>query len=324
MVKFSIAAILGLVASAAHATPILEKRIAQVITQSTAKWEQACIAAGGGQKCNPVSVASFTTLLAAAGPCEQQDAADNQIDLAKQLNSQPMIALSQIFAQQPRNSPNSVSIPYCQKAPRHTELTGLFQCQFQGSNKQVFVGGVQVGGPGTIPFGRNAPVQPPGSCPANPGGPIPDGQQLVNIIQTPNAPVPASSGGNGNTPPAPSPSGPSPANVEPPKKSPAPPAPSPNAPPAGKAADGRAAQQLNAKFATLTPESQCNPGEIACVQSAFAQCVGGKFVSTPCAGGTICAALPLVNKSGTVVTCTTQSDAISRIQATGATGGLTG
>jgi len=314
MVNFSVAAILGLVASAVHATPILEKRIAQVITQSTAKWEQACIAAGGGQQCNPVSVASFTTLLAAAGPCEQQDAADNQIDLAKQLNSQQMITLSQIFAQQPRNSPNSVSIPYCQKAPRHTELTGLFQCQFQGVNKQVFVGGVQVGGQGTIPFGKNAPVQPPGSCPANPGGPIPDGQQLVDTVQTPNVATPPKSGGK--TPAATSNPGP--------KNSPAPPAPANNAPPAGKDADGRAAQQLNAKFATLTPESQCSVGELACVQSAFAQCVEGKFVSTPCATGTICAALPLVNKSGTVITCTTESDAISRIQATGATGGLTG
>ena len=65
-------------------------------------------------------------------------------------------------------------------------------------------------------------------------------------------------------------------------------------------------------------------GEIGCVQQNFAQCVGGKFVKTPCSSDTICAALPLVNKSGTVVTCTTESDAVARIQATGATGGLTG
>lgn len=43
MAKFSIIAILGLVASGVHATPVLQKRIAQVIAQSTTKWEQACV-----------------------------------------------------------------------------------------------------------------------------------------------------------------------------------------------------------------------------------------------------------------------------------------
>lgn len=63
------------------------------------------LAAGGADKCNPISVTAFTTLLAAAGPCEQQNAADSMIDLAKSLNNDPtMIKLSQIFAQQPRNT----------------------------------------------------------------------------------------------------------------------------------------------------------------------------------------------------------------------------
>ena len=61
--------------------------------------------AGGGLQCNPVAVAAFSTLLAAPGPCEQQDAADNMIDLAKTLkNDADMIKLAQLFAQQPRNS----------------------------------------------------------------------------------------------------------------------------------------------------------------------------------------------------------------------------
>lgn len=62
-------------------------------------------AAGGAAQCNTVAVASFGTLLAAPGPCEQQDAADNMVDLAKTLNSDAdMITFAQIFAQQPRNS----------------------------------------------------------------------------------------------------------------------------------------------------------------------------------------------------------------------------
>jgi hypothetical protein len=52
-----------------------------------------------------VAVAAFGTLLAAPGPCEQQDAADNMINLAKTLKNDPeMIKFAQLFAQQPRNS----------------------------------------------------------------------------------------------------------------------------------------------------------------------------------------------------------------------------
>ena len=47
-------------------------------------------------------------------------------------------------------------------------------------------------------------------------------------------------------------------------------------------------------------------------------------MTTQCAGGTQCFALPLVNKAGTSLACTTQPDAASRIQATGATGDVKG
>ncbi|KAJ3503309.1 hypothetical protein NLJ89_g8492 [Agrocybe chaxingu] len=135
----------GLVAFSTYthvdAAPLLYKRIAQTIAASTAQWEQACLAAGGGQQCNPLSIKAFSTLLANAGPCEQQDAADEMVDLANQLNSAEMVRLSQIFVQQPRNTPNSVAIPYCQQAPRNSALDGLFQCQFAGANQQTFAGG---------------------------------------------------------------------------------------------------------------------------------------------------------------------------------------
>ncbi|KAJ7922984.1 hypothetical protein B0H13DRAFT_2406120 [Mycena leptocephala] len=83
--------------------------------------------------------------------------------------------------------------------------------------------------------------------------------------------------------------------------------------------NGQDAIALNDKFKTLTADSACNAGDDACVNSQFAQCVGGKFVLQPCAGGTICAALPLVNSAGTSITCTTQADLDARIAATGAT-----
>ncbi|GLB41792.1 putative carbohydrate-binding module family 19 protein [Lyophyllum shimeji] len=332
MVQLSLI-VLGLIASGVQGAP-LNKRIAQTISASTAKWEQACLAAGGGQKCNPVSVTAFTTLLAAAGPCEQQNAADQMIDLAKELNNDAqVIRLAQIFAQQPRNTPTSQSVPYCQQAPKNAELNGLFQCQFAGANQKVFVGGVAVGQPGTIPFGKNAPVSPPGSCPANPQGPIADGTQLVDITQNPGVGS-AGNGNAGNTAPQTSKAPPAPpastATVAPSAPSASAPSPPASSAPANTGAggfklqNGKDAQALNAKFKTLNANSACNDGEDGCVNGGFAQCVNGKFIITQCAGGLTCQALPLVNKPGTSVTCTTADDAAARIAATGATGGVDG
>lgn len=110
-----------------------------------------------------------------------------------------------------------------------------------------------------------------------------------------------------------------------------------------KLQNGKDAQALNAKFAALSASSACNgmilntfnisfvidvfvhaAGDQACIGSGFAQCVSGKFVVTSCGATLTCAALPLVNKPGTSITCTTQADAAARIKATGATGGITG
>ncbi|KAJ7066644.1 hypothetical protein C8F01DRAFT_1124096 [Mycena amicta] len=88
--------------------------------------------------------------------------------------------------------------------------------------------------------------------------------------------------------------------------------------------NGLDAQKLNAQFKTLTNTSTCTDGEQACVGNSFAQCVQGTFALSPCSGGTICAALPLVNKAGTSITCDTASDAADRIAQTGATGGIDG
>ena len=120
------------------------------------------------------------------------------------------------------------------------------------------------------------------------------------------------SGNNGSAPP--------PASTPAPAPAPAPPA---NAKPF-TLQNGKDAQALNAKFAKLTADSQCKAGDQACVNGGFAQCVGGKFAITACSGGTKCFALPLVNKAGTSVTCSTDADASARIAATGATGGIQG
>ncbi|KAJ3760229.1 hypothetical protein EV360DRAFT_40248 [Lentinula raphanica] len=350
MVYFTDVLVFALLGATARAAPLsLNKRIAQTTIDSVTPWETACTNAGGGSQCNPIAVTAASTLLAAAGNCDQQNSADAMINLAKTLNNDAtMISLAQIFAQQPRNSPNSLAVPYCDTAPQNSELNGFFQCQFQGSDQTSFVGGLSVGDPGTIPFGLSAAVNPAGSCPANPGGPVPDGQQLNAITQNPGTPSSSGSTASGSTSAAPSSAAPAAA------------APSSSASTSdnsgsGVAAgasdssassststagtttssstssssgfalsNGQAAQALNAQFATLTASSTCTSGQNACVNGAFAQCVGGKFETTSCGSGEVCAALPLVNSAGTSITCTTTADAEARIAATGASGGLTG
>ncbi|KAI0342985.1 hypothetical protein BDW22DRAFT_1344828 [Trametopsis cervina] len=210
MVRLTSPFVLTLLSTTALSLP-LHKRIDQTISDSTQKWQAACLAAGGADQCNPLSVTSFTTLLAAAGPCGQQDSADQMVDLAKTLNNDAdMIKFAQIFVQQPRNSPNSVAIPYCQTAPKNAELNGLFQCQFQSADQTSFAGGLQVGAPGTIPLGLSAPLSPAGSCPAHPDGPIADGTQLVDQVSSPgtgsgNATASATGGDNASGSDAPAP-----------------------------------------------------------------------------------------------------------------------
>ena len=123
------------------------------------------------------------------------------VDVSKALgnNSTDLITLVQVWRQQPRDSKGGLSVLYCQQQPRNTELTGLFQCQFDGTDKNTFTGNIAAGQSaflfvptrickrtdfmsfldGTIPLGLDKAVDPAGSCPSHPDGPIPAGQHLV-------------------------------------------------------------------------------------------------------------------------------------------------
>jgi hypothetical protein len=83
--------------------------------------------------------------------------------------------------------------------------------------------------------------------------------------------------------------------------------------------NGQDAIANNKKFATIKAGDACTDTEPGCAGDQFAQCVGGKIVVQPCAGGTVCRSLPLVNKAGTSASCDTAADADARIAATGAT-----
>ena len=147
--------------------------------------------------------------------------------------------------------PNSLAVPYCEQAPKNAELNGLFQCQYVGANQNEFVGGLAVGVPGTIPFGHQAALNPLGSCPANPSGPIADGTQLYDITTNPQAP-----GGSVASAPAAS-STPAPVSSMSSYSNTSMPAAAAPATGGFKLANGQAAQKLNAQFATLTPDSAC-------------------------------------------------------------------
>lgn len=71
--------------------------------------------------------------------------------------------------------------------------------------------------------------------------------------------------------------------------------------------NGVEAQQQNAQFASLTPDSPCSNGENACVDGSFATCINSAFVLIPCAGGQTCMAIPNLSSPGTTIACTNPS-----------------
>lgn len=71
---------------------------------------------------------------------------------------------------------------------------------------------------------------------------------------------------------------------------------------------------MQKEFAKLTSNSPCKEGENACVNDQFAQCVVGKFALNSCGGGNLkCVVLPLVNKPGTSIACSTEQDRLARL-----------
>nr|AMJ52408.1 hypothetical protein [Rhizophagus clarus] len=72
------------------------------------------------------------------------------------------------------------------------------------------------------------------------------------------------------------------------------------------------AEALQKSFASLTPNTKCQVGDMACINKAFAQCapalakdgsIVNKYQLFPCNTGLECFALPLVLKRGTSLTC---------------------
>ncbi|KAF9512536.1 hypothetical protein BS47DRAFT_1054322 [Hydnum rufescens UP504] len=70
--------------------------------------------------------------------------------------------------------------------------------------------------------------------------------------------------------------------------------------------NGMEAINLNNAYTALHLPLACPAGAVACIELQLAKCGGdGMYSVTPCPSGTVCAALPLVGRRGTVVECTT-------------------
>ena len=138
---------------AAHRTgSILLKRVAQTdLRQVAQSWQNLCIQSGGPRPANndPCLVLAgengTNSLLAGADACAQQDNADAMIDFAKGpgiKNKEALINNAIAYREHPRNALNIngvvPSTPFCEKAPRNTELDGIVNGQLQGVNRGLF------------------------------------------------------------------------------------------------------------------------------------------------------------------------------------------
>ncbi|PCH44735.1 hypothetical protein WOLCODRAFT_139198 [Wolfiporia cocos MD-104 SS10] len=88
--------------------------------------------------------------------------------------------------------------------------------------------------------------------------------------------------------------------------------------------NGEEAQKLNTLFAELSVNGSCTSGQTACVNSLIARCIDETWKTETCPRTEQCFALPAFKKDGTFLSCTTPSVAAALIDATGASGGVSG
>ena len=131
---------------------VLLKRIAQTdLAQVAQSWQNLCVASGGPRDPNNdpcvvlAGIKGLSALLAGADACAQQDNADAMVDFAKLSginNKQALIDNAIAYRKHPRNALNIngvvPSTPFCEKAPRNPELTGIVNGQLNGVDPGLF------------------------------------------------------------------------------------------------------------------------------------------------------------------------------------------
>ncbi|KAF8956285.1 hypothetical protein BDZ97DRAFT_1671800, partial [Flammula alnicola] len=86
--------------------------------------------------------------------------------------------------------------------------------------------------------------------------------------------------------------------------------------------NGQDAQALNAEWKSLTATSPCGNFTTACVENSIAKCENDTWNTSAgaCSKSQQCFALPSVTSGGTTIACTSERNALSIINSTGATG----
>jgi len=77
------------------------------------------------------------------------------------------------------------------------------------------------------------------------------------------------------------------------------------------------AQTLNSEFGNMTISDPCTNGDVACIGGALAACAGGAWETQNCPSDLTCLAAPSLTDTGVIVSCTTQADVDSLINAAG-------
>ncbi|KAH6585401.1 hypothetical protein BASA61_006865 [Batrachochytrium salamandrivorans] len=255
-------------------------------------------------ECATASGASISTILANAGTCDQQDAADNFINLANQGVTDPdkkarFIALAQMFLAHERNSVPDPCSKICPRPPVNPQLLNIFPAQDPACTN-----------PPAIPDDQAAAIAAAGSSTPKPESDNKgDGDdqsqkdnQEKNKNQKANKGKKGKKGGKG-------------------KKG-------KKGGKGGKTADNKGNgktessnfQCENGKLAQSADLSRsaggsCTDGETICLSNGdFGQCDNGALVATTCGATLSCQVLPLLKKAGTSATCSTDSDREDRIK----------
>ncbi|KAJ7698696.1 hypothetical protein B0H17DRAFT_1328571 [Mycena rosella] len=84
--------------------------------------------------------------------------------------------------------------------------------------------------------------------------------------------------------------------------------------------NGQTAQNLNAQFQNISASDSCQTDSIGCIAGDLANCVDSKWQTQGCPNSLSCFVVPLLSRPGINVTCTSEKNALSTIQATGASG----
>ncbi|KAH7929757.1 hypothetical protein BV22DRAFT_1125490 [Leucogyrophana mollusca] len=81
--------------------------------------------------------------------------------------------------------------------------------------------------------------------------------------------------------------------------------------------NGPAAKALNDQYSSLTPDSSCNDGDIACIDGQFAHCYQNHYFLHSCPSDWSCAAIPNEWSSGTTTTCDSNDNIAYRFSQAG-------